>query len=577
MKTSRRKFIQRLGVGAAGLSLVSPKVLGSFSAPVVKANKSKQVLYVGDNIAVTDTTHGKVRGYILRDIYHFLGMPYGADTSGENRFMPAKKPKPWTDIFPALKYGNPAPQIVENLSWYTDRYNSFINHDDYTVISEDCLRINVWTPGYKDGKKRPVLVWLHGGGYTVGNGNQLDAYKGENFSRYGDLVYVSLNHRLGSLGFSDFSGVGGDKFAASENVGMLDIVSALEWVRDNIENFGGDPGNVTIMGQSGGGGKVCLLTAMPSAKGLFHKAVVLSGATTQSGDREASRKLGSYILKGADLTFLKMNKLQELPWKDYIALANTASTKLREDAGPGSTIRGGFSPVVDGYYLPQHPYYPEASPLAADIPMIICSTFCEQSPASFDLSLTADGLAMTHPEATKNLTLDDLKKLVSGKPYFESRMGKNPSKVMDAYKKAFPDTTPMEILSMSIFSTRQRSIDLANVKSKQPAPVYLAWFGWDPPLFDNQLSSFHTLDICFWFYNTDFMLTHTGGGERPKALSEKMAGSLVQFMKTGNPNGGGLPAWPKFTANNGETMILNDICEVRNDPDREARKSLQAS
>ena len=195
--------------------------------------------------------------------------------------MPPQKPKPWTDVFPALWWGNSAPQNMENR--YANKYGSFRDHWNYDDVSEDCLRINVFTPALNDGKKRPVMFWIHGGGFTAGNGIEHDGYNGENLARLGDVVFCSINHRLGPLGFCNLAGVGGEKFAASGNVGMLDIVAALEWVRDNIANFGGDPGNVTIMGQSGGGAKVCTLTAMPSAKGLFHKAVVLSGASAQIG------------------------------------------------------------------------------------------------------------------------------------------------------------------------------------------------------------------------------------------------------------------------------------------------------
>jgi para-nitrobenzyl esterase len=245
---------------------------------------------VGEDIAVADTQYGKVRGYVLRGIHYYLGLPYGADTSGANRFMPPQKPKSWTGVRPALWWGNSAPQNMDNR--YANAFPSFRDHWNYDDVSEDCLRLNVFTPAVKDGKKRPVLFWIHGGGFVNGNAIEQDGYSGENFARLGDAVFVSINHRLGPLGYCHLAGVGGAKYAASGNVGMLDIVAALEWVRDNIAGFGGDPGNVTIMGQSGGGAKVCTLTAMPSAKGLFHKAVVESGPPEdgrQGHQREARR------------------------------------------------------------------------------------------------------------------------------------------------------------------------------------------------------------------------------------------------------------------------------------------------
>ena len=344
------------------------------------------MLLVGDNIAVVETAYGKVRGFVLRGIHHFLGMPYGADTAGPNRFMPPQKPKAWTDVFPALWWGNSAPQNMDNR--YANRYASFRDRWNYDDVGEDCLRINVWTPAINDGRKRPVMFWIHGGGFTSGNAIEQDGYSGENFARLGDVVFCSINHRLGPLGFTNLAGAAGERFAASGNVGMLDIVAALEWVRDNIARFGGDPGNVTIMGQSGGGAKVCALTAMPSATGLFHKAVVLSGASLKMGDREYAEKLGAYVLKEAGLTAADISKLQEMPWKDYYAFATKAQQKLAaETAGTGGGLRRGFNPFVDGKDLPQHPYFPSAAPTAAKVPMMICSTFQEQSASWADSAL----------------------------------------------------------------------------------------------------------------------------------------------------------------------------------------------
>ncbi len=562
MKTSRRKFIQTVGAGAAGMTLgtaaISVSSCGSNTSK--KDEEDGQVIFIGDNIAIAETTNGKVRGFIHKDIYNFLGIPYGANTTGKNRFMPPQKPEPWTDIYPAVYWPNAAPQLTENF-FSRDRYLAFTDYWHYDDISENCLGINVWTPGYNDNIKRPVMLWIHGGGFTSGNSIEHPEYHGENLSRFGDIVFCSLNHRLGPLGFSDFAGIGGEKYAASGNVGMLDIVEALEWIRDNISNFGGDPGNVTIMGQSGGGAKVCTLTAMPSAKGLFGKAVALSGTGLRVGEKENSEKLASYIMKEAGLAPSQIDKLQEMPWRDYYALTNNAVRKMRQESG-AIGMMGGFSPVADGTYVSQHPFSPEASPLSKDIAMIVCSTFYERSPSSFDSSL-------------EDITMDEAKEMVkTTRGFSRIPFGDNASAIIDAYARCFPDRKPIEILSM-VISNRKSQIDLCNVKYIQNgAPVYLAWFGWNPPVFDGRLRAFHTMDISFWYYNTDVQISHTGGGARPRNLSAKMASTLVQFMKTGDPNGGGLPDWPGYTAENGETMILDDISEVKNDPDREARKSL---
>jgi len=559
MKSNRRQFMQTLGTSSAGIALASAALPVGCSRAT--SDSDKQVLFVGDNIAVADTQYGKVRGYQLRGIYYFLGIPYGADTSGPNRFMPPQKPKPWTNVFPALWWGPSAPQNMANR--YANPYASFRDHWNYYDVNEDCLRINVFTPAINDGKKRPVMFWIHGGGFTSGNGIEHDGYNGENFARLGDVVFCSINHRLGPLGFCNLAGVGGEKFAASGNVGMLDIVAALEWVRDNIANFGGDPGNVTIMGQSGGGAKVCILTAMPAAKGLFHKAVVLSGASRRAGDKEYSEKLGAAVLKEAGLSKSQLDKLQAMPWQDFYAIATRAQQQMAKAAGPGPGLTRGFSPVVDGKILPQHPYDPEAAPTAADIPMIISSVMNEQSPSWMDSSL-------------ESITLEQVIEKVKERAGFGAGFGEKAKEVVESYARAFPGKKPVEIWSL-VSSNRQSVVALANVKSKQPAPVYVDWFTWQPPLFDNRMRAFHCVDICFWFYNTDLMLSHTGGGARPRALSAKMAGALLQFMKTGNPNGGGLPNWPRYTEANGETMILDDVCEVKNDPDREARKALPAT
>jgi para-nitrobenzyl esterase len=447
---------------------------------------------------------------------------------------------------------------------YANKYASFRDCWNYDDVSEDCLRINVFTPAINDGRKRPVMFWIHGGGFTNGNGIEQDGYNGENFARFGDVVFCSLNHRLGPLGFTNLSGVGGEKFAASGNVGMMDIVAALEWVRDNISNFGGDPGNVTIMGQSGGGAKVSILTAMPLAKELFHKAVVLSGASTRAGEKKYSEKLGAYVLKEAGLTPARIGKLQEMPWKDYYAIATRAQQKLTDESAPAALrMRRGFSPFVDGAILPQHPYDPEPAATAAGIPMIICSTLNEQSPSWTDASL-------------ESITLDGVVEKVKERAGFGAGFGERAREVVDAYAKAFPGKKPVEIWSM-VSSNRQGVVTLADAKSKQAAPVFVSWFCWQPPLFDNRIRAFHCVDICFWYRNTDLMLSHTGGGARPRKLSEKMAGYLLQFMKTGDPNGEGLLRWPKYTSADGETMILDDVCEVKNDPDREARKALPST
>jgi para-nitrobenzyl esterase len=251
-----------------------------------------------------------------------------------------------------------------------------------------------------------------------------------------------------------------------------------------------------------------------------------------------------------------------MPWKEFLAAATRAGQKLNQELGPGGGLRRGFNPVVDGAILPRHPYHPAAAPTAAAVPLLVCSTFHEQSPSWMDAAL-------------ENVTLDEVAEKVRVRAGFGPGFGDRARDVVASYAKAFPGRKPVEIWAL-VSSNRQNVVALADAKSQQAAPVYVAWFGWQPPLFDNRMRAFHCLDICFWFSNTDLMLSHTGGGARPRKLSAKMAGALLQFMRTGNPNGKGLPVWPRYTSARGETLVLDDVCEARDDPDREARKALPA-
>lgn len=557
MKTNRRDFFQTMGAGAAGFGLATTLPLASCAAPATtETTNDEQILFIGDDIAIANTAFGKVKGFILRGITQFRGIPYGADTSGKNRFMPPQKPEPWDNILPAVWWGNTAPQIMDNR--YANVYSAYADHWNYDDVSEDCLKLNVWTPAV-DSNKRPVLVWLHGGGYTNGNGIEQDGYDGESLSRKGDVVFVSINHRLGPIGFSDLSGVGGEKYKDSGNVGALDMVAALEWVKENIANFGGDPNNVTIMGQSGGGAKVCTVAAMPAAAGLVHKAVPLSGSSTEAMDQSYSQKLGEYILKEAGLKASEIDKLQEMPWKEYILIANAASQKANAEIGtPG--MRGGFAPVADGINIPKGTFYSEQNGVSSNVPMIICSTFHEW------------GMSRTNPEL-EEITVEEAKEMMKSRAGIRGGFGEKAADIYDAYANVFPNAKPIEIVTLA-GSNRQGVVNTATAKSNQPAPVYVAWFGWEPPMFNGRMRAFHCLDICFWFNNTDLMLTHTGGGSRPRKLSEKMSDALLSFMKTGDPNCEAMPIWPKFTVEAGEVMVLNDVCEAKNDPDREARKML---
>ena len=546
MKASRRNFIQTLGVGAIGLTV--PKTSFGNTQPHDMNIDEDQLLHIGDNIAIAQTEYGKVRGFILRGIHQFLGIPYGADTSGKNRFMPPQKPLPWNDIKPTIWWGNSAPQIMEKR--YANAYSSFVDHWNYDDVSEDCLKLNIWTPAL-DKANRPVIVWLHGGGFVNGNGIEQDGYHGENLSRMGNIVFCSVNHRLGALGYCCLSSVGGP--LASGNAGNLDLVASLEWIKNNIAQFGGDPNNVTIIGQSGGGAKVTTLMNMPAAKGLFHKAVALSGSSLIGVNKDYAEKLGAKVLEEAGFKIGEFEKLQQMPWLEFIQIANRTVAKFSDEAKKMGIQREGFSPVSDGIHLSSEPFF--TGGMSENIPLMINTTFHEWTPSRSDASL-------------EKVTWEEITEKIS------ARFGEKSSLIVSAYRKQFPTASPVEIWAL-ILSNRKNAVATADAKSKNgKAPVYVSWFGWQPPLFDGRIRAFHCIDICFWFYNTDLMFTHTGGGKRPRALSTKMANSFIQFVKTGNPNGGGLPEWLPYSAEKGETMILDDLCLLQNNPDSEARKSM---
>ena len=305
-----------------------------------------------------------------------------------------------------------------------------------------------------------------------------------------------------------------------------------------------------MIGQSGGGSKVSMIAAMPAAKGLVHKGVALSGNSVRGSDKASAEKLGEYILKEAGLKPAQIDKLQEMPWEEYYDLANRASRRMAAETG----MRSGFSPVSDGIDLPFE-FFDPADPNVPDIPLLYCTVFQEQNPDRTEAAL-------------EDITMDGVVERLS------SRYGENTRQIVEAYAKIFPDLRPIEVWAM-LTGVRSNVIRSANTKLRQKSPVYMAWFGWQPPLFDGRMRAFHCLDICFWLHNTDVMITHTGGGARPRALSDKMSDALLAFMRTGDPNCASLPTWPKYTAENGEVMVLNDVCEAKNDPDRECRTLLE--
>jgi len=517
-----------------------------------------------DSAAIAGTTRGKVRGFVHREMFVFRGIPYGAPTSGAGRFMAPAKPAPWTGVRSALAWGFASPQIAPE-HWDKDEV-AFVYEWNPGAQGEDCLRLNVWTPSL-DNRKRAVLVWLHGGGFATGSGNEMNVYDGENLARH-DVVVVSLNHRVGAVGFVDLSSIGGEKFAASGNVGLLDIIAALHWVRDNIANFGGDPANVTIFGQSGGGGKVTALMAMPRARGLFHKAIVESGSMRRMLTPHFSAKLADAVLKEAGVSKTRPEALQDMPFDRFITAAKAATNRVYPAGDYSRPIDfsrhcefNAWAPTVDGRILPEHPFWTSGPAPSVGVPLIVGST------------LTEFGIGFGNPEFEKR-TFDELRDhIVKGH-------GSGPGqRILDALRRGHPDASPAKLFPIWFSSgARHAAVQQAALKAAQAgAPAYLYWFAWDSPIFDGRLHSFHCSEMPFVFDNTDRCDHMTGGGAEARALAARISSAWVQFARTGNPNHSGLPNWPAFDAANRSTMIFNNTCAVKDDPDGEEMKALDAS
>jgi len=318
---------------------------------------------------VVETASGRVRGVTSDGVHVFKGIPYGASTAGANRFMPPREPEPWTGVRDAIAYAGRSPQAAAGPQ--RPELATVWGPVDMLPVGEDCLTLHVWTPAL-DGSKRPVMVWLHGGAFSYGSANS-PRYDSSNLARRNDVVVVAVNHRLNVFGHLDLSQIGGERFAQSGNAGLLDLVSALEWVREHAPRFGGDPGNVTIFGQSGGGGKVSALLAMPGAKGLFHKAIIQSGASVRFAERQRTTRLADAVLKHLDLGPDRLDALQALPLERLQEAVAPAQATLPRPPHP-LLDRYNFGPMIDGSLLPSQPFDPAAPSASAGVPVMIGGT-----------------------------------------------------------------------------------------------------------------------------------------------------------------------------------------------------------
>ena len=546
---NRRTFLE---MGSASLlaSLIHERVVAQSSAQAGP---------------VVDVATGRIRGVVDEGVRVFRGVPYGAPAGGANRFLPAKPPRPWTGVLEARQYG---PRAYQPFRPMIPEIGDALTGSG--PMSEDCLRLNVWTPATGTGR-RPVMVWFHGGGQRTGSGNSI-FYDGRALAGKHDVVVVTTTHRLNAFAYLWLAGVKGtgEQFADSTNLGLRDLVLALQWVRDNIGQFGGDPGNVTIFGQSGGGGKTAMLTGFPAARGLFRRAIIMStladtavtGLAPERAVEAAELLLGRLGIRSSDAS-----RLRQLP-ADRIIAALTgggAAGGQSGQAGPAQDLSLRYVPVVDGRTLPGHPFEP-ASDLSADVPILTGSNECEGIPYG-----NPDDPYWTS-EPTDAVSLRDrVKQLLSVDEGAADRL-------VALYRSNRPNDTPGDIAAViagDASALRQASYTIAERKfSQRRAPVYLYSFNWRSPVRNGKLRTMHGMELPFVFDHPDLISFMTGMGADRYDLATRMSESWVAFARSGNPNHSGLPRWSPWNPTDWPTMVFNREAVAMNDPWGDERRAL---
>ncbi|MCF0064299.1 carboxylesterase family protein [Dyadobacter chenwenxiniae] len=506
-------------------------------------SQHKTPIIADSSTVVVQTSSGKIRGYIHRDIHTFKGIPYGE----ARRFMPAEKPVAWEGIRSCLCYGptcptTQAPEFSDELEF------AFQPNRGYRV-DEQCLTLNLWSTNTAVHAKMPVMVWLHGGGFANGSAIEFPSQDGENLAQNGEVVLVSLNHRLNVLGFLDLSAYG-TKYKHSANVGAVDMVMALEWLHENIANFGGDPGNVTIFGQSGGGSKVMCLMNAPSAKGLFHKAIVQSGTyPNHFTDKHISQKVSTALLEELKLGPGQVQALETMPYEQLANAGTKALEKVQASMQPDEVPALGleWNPVMDDF-LPYQIGSPAANAFSAVIPLLVGSVKNEFVPFEMDL---------------RKVTEEDAQFML------QEKYGDQKAAYKNALQKAYPEAKKASELIDVDLLYRPLVIHFANQKyTAGDAPVYTYLFTWQSPVMDNSLGAVHCMDLPFVFDNIALCEQMTGGGKEAYILAERISQAWVHFARTGNPNHNLLPNWPAYTPENGAVMIFDNVCILKNHHDK---------
>ena len=505
---------------------------------------------------VVETTAGKLRGTVIEGAAAFLSVPYGAPTDGANRFLPPRPAQPWAGVREATAFRTQAPQSRVGFATRPELAEIW-GPLDPSPESEDCLALNVWTPS-PGPSKRPVMVWFHGGAFAFGSSNQI-RLRGSRLCRR-DVVVVTVNQRLNIFGHLDLSEIGGPDLACSGNAGTLDMLAALEWVRDNVAAFGGDPGNVTIFGESGGGAKVSTLLAMPRARGLFHKAIIQSGAAVRLRERDRATRLAEAVLATLRIERSELHRLRELPTRQLLAAIEPAQRAVGASPWP-LFDRYPFGPTVDGpgeaSLVPRHPFHPCAPALSAEIPLIIGDTADEAT--SF----------LAHDDAVWHRTLSEAEMVARIRPL----AGPHTERVAETYRRLLPGTSPAERLTATLTDANFRLRSLVAVERKARGggvPVWMYSFAWRTPVFEGRLGAPHALDVPFTFDTID-LTNATDRSPQAHRLAETMSGAWTRFAHTGRPAHEGMPDWPAYDLHRRATMVLDAPCRVADDPGAETR------